>query len=274
MIPPNAIKPVITKRGRDYTDIAVGIIISYGVIPSVGRNEEAKKQARELVTQKGQWISPSDLPEYDSNVDSNLVMGLDSPAIIAIRNIIKEFYGVSTQAPQKIVQKVEVVKPQPVQQPEPAKPKKDNTQVFTPPPQPPSFSRKKNTLRPTPRAKTNKDRWGYLTGYELDYLEYYTRDQLRAIALNYGIRNASRMSGPQLIGLIKSDEDYQKAKPEKVDTPNIATKAKNPLQRSGKKIYVEGGNGILYVINKNQISKRVRLAKLAEDIFSELAHLL
>lgn len=69
---------------------------------------------------------------------------------------------------------------------------------------------KKNNLKPKAYAQNNIDRWGYLTGHELNSLEDYTRDQLRAIAYRYDISNASRMSAEEVIKNIKDSEGYKK----------------------------------------------------------------
>jgi hypothetical protein len=70
---------------------------------------------------------------------------------------------------------------------------------------------KKNNLKPKAYAKNNIDRWSHLTGYELSSLKEYTRDQLRGIASRYGIKNASRLSGDEVIKQIQNSEDYKKA---------------------------------------------------------------
>jgi len=70
---------------------------------------------------------------------------------------------------------------------------------------------KKNNLKPKAYAKNNIDRWSHLTGYELSSLKGYTRDQLRGIASRYGIKNASRLSGDEVIKQIQNSEEYKKA---------------------------------------------------------------
>jgi hypothetical protein len=68
----------------------------------------------------------------------------------------------------------------------------------------------KNNLKPNLSAKNNIDRWGHLTGHELNSLQDYTRDQLRAIALKYGIANASRKLAEEVIKLIEESKDFKK----------------------------------------------------------------
>jgi hypothetical protein len=68
----------------------------------------------------------------------------------------------------------------------------------------------KNNLQPNLSAKNNIDRWGHLTGHELNSLQDYTRDQLRAIALKYGIANASRKLAEEVIRLIEESKDFKK----------------------------------------------------------------
>lgn len=70
---------------------------------------------------------------------------------------------------------------------------------------------KKNNLKPKAYAKNNIDRWKHLSGYELDSLLDYTRDQLRGIASKYDIKNASRMSTEEVIKEIKESEGYKQA---------------------------------------------------------------
>ncbi len=71
---------------------------------------------------------------------------------------------------------------------------------------------KKNTLKPKPYAKDNIDRWIHLTGYELNSLEDYTRDQIRALASKYGIkRYSSYKDKNELAEAISKTEAYIKA---------------------------------------------------------------
>lgn len=69
---------------------------------------------------------------------------------------------------------------------------------------------KPNLSGPKGRLKNNIDRWGHLTGHELNSLQDYTRDQLRAIALKYGIANASRKLAEEVIRLIEESKDFKK----------------------------------------------------------------
>lgn len=70
---------------------------------------------------------------------------------------------------------------------------------------------KKNNLKPKAYAKTNIDRWSHLSGHELDSLEDYTRDQLRAIAFKYEIKNASKMTAEEVNQKITESEGYKQA---------------------------------------------------------------
>ena len=93
MIPPEAIKPVISKSGRDNTQIAVGSLIAYRV---VSQTQEGIQKAKDIIAANDNWLVPSLLPEYYNDIDSDLIVGRDTPAIISIRNSLKEFYGLTT----------------------------------------------------------------------------------------------------------------------------------------------------------------------------------
>ncbi len=71
---------------------------------------------------------------------------------------------------------------------------------------------KKNNLKPKAYAKNNIERWKHLTGYELEDFssEYYTRDQIRAIASRYGVKNYSKYKNmDELIQVIKQTLGYR-----------------------------------------------------------------
>ena len=73
---------------------------------------------------------------------------------------------------------------------------------------------KRNNLKPKAYAKNNIDKWSYLTGYELEAFtsEYYTRDQVRAIASRYGVKKYSSYKNmDELIEVIKETEGYKEA---------------------------------------------------------------
>ena len=72
---------------------------------------------------------------------------------------------------------------------------------------------KKNNLKPKPYAKNNIERWKHLNGHELEEFttKYYTRDQIRAIAARYGIKNYSRRTADELVNIIKQTDDWKKA---------------------------------------------------------------
>ena len=97
MIPDKALIPVITKGGRDNTELAIGVLLVYKIIPSVGRTEEAIREAKAIVATKSHWISPQSLPEYSVEVEDTLIKGGENEAIISIRNKIKEFYGLTSK---------------------------------------------------------------------------------------------------------------------------------------------------------------------------------
>jgi hypothetical protein len=70
----------------------------------------------------------------------------------------------------------------------------------------------KNNLKPKSYATDNIDKWSYLTGYELNSLEDYTRDQIRALASKYGIkRYSSYKDMKELAKAVSETEEYKKA---------------------------------------------------------------
>ena len=93
MIPPEAIKPIISKGGRDSTELAVGTLIAYRVLP---HTNEGIDKAKKLIADSDNWLVPSLLPEFYNDIDSDLMTGKETPGIIAIQNHLKEFYGLTT----------------------------------------------------------------------------------------------------------------------------------------------------------------------------------
>jgi hypothetical protein len=227
MIPPKAIKP-IRKNGRDSTEIAVGSLIAYRVF---AQTQEGIDKAKKLIANNDEWLVPSMLPEYYDGIDSDLMTGKENDAIRAITGQLKEFYGLTTPSAgtQDFVDtRVEQIK---VEQPTTIKEKK------------------KNNLKPKPYAKDNIDRWSRLTGYELDSLLDYTRDQLRALASKYGVKRYSTYKDKnELAEVIRNTVAYQQAAPKtvekKIEKVNIPKKSEQP---SGIKIpqahYIQGQRG-------------------------------
>jgi hypothetical protein len=91
MIPEKAIKPII-KNGRDNTEIAVGTLIAYGVFP---HTTEGIEKAKKLIAESENWLVPSQLPDYYDGIDSDLIVGRETPGILSIRKKLKEFYKIS-----------------------------------------------------------------------------------------------------------------------------------------------------------------------------------
>jgi murein DD-endopeptidase MepM/ murein hydrolase activator NlpD len=91
MIPEKAIKPII-KNGRDNTEIAVGTLIAYGVFP---HTTEGIEKAKKLIEESENWLVPSQLPDYYDGIDSDLIVGRETPGILSIRRKLKEFYKIS-----------------------------------------------------------------------------------------------------------------------------------------------------------------------------------
>jgi hypothetical protein len=92
MIPEKAIKPIKKSNGRDNTEIAVGTLIAYGVFP---QTQEGIQKAKDTIAANDNWLVPSELPEYYDGIDSDLMVGRDTPAVISIRQKLKEFYKLS-----------------------------------------------------------------------------------------------------------------------------------------------------------------------------------
>jgi len=70
----------------------------------------------------------------------------------------------------------------------------------------------KNNLKPKSYATDNIDKWSYLTGYELNSLEDYTRDQIRALASKYGIkRYSSYKDMKELAKAVSETQEYKEA---------------------------------------------------------------
>lgn len=83
----------------------------------------------------------------------------------------------------------------------------------------------KNNLQPKSNAKNNIDKWSHLTGYELPNGitdKSYTRDQIRALAAKYGIKNySSYKNATELAEAIQNTNAYKQAakKPTKKTEP-------------------------------------------------------
>lgn len=92
MIPEKAIKPIISKSGRDNTEIAVGSLIAYGVFP---QTNEGIQKAKDTIAANDNWLVPSLLPNYYDGIDSDLIVGRETAGIINIRGLLKEFYKLS-----------------------------------------------------------------------------------------------------------------------------------------------------------------------------------
>lgn len=70
----------------------------------------------------------------------------------------------------------------------------------------------KNNLKPKAYAKNAIDRWSYLTGYELNSLAEYNRDQIRALASKYGVKRYSTYKDMvELAKVVSETEGYIKA---------------------------------------------------------------
>jgi hypothetical protein len=92
MIPPEAIKPIISKGGRDSTELAVGTLIAYRVVP---QTQEGIQKAKDTIAANDNWLVPSLLPNYYDGIDSDLMTGRETAGIINISGLLKEFYKLS-----------------------------------------------------------------------------------------------------------------------------------------------------------------------------------
>ncbi len=89
MIPDKAIKKI---KNQAHIEIAVGSLIAYGVFPLT---DEGIAQAKKIVEGRDTWLAPSDLNDYYDGIDTDLMIGKQTPGIRSIRNQLKEFYGIS-----------------------------------------------------------------------------------------------------------------------------------------------------------------------------------
>ena len=239
MIPPEAIKPIISKSGRDNTELAVGTLIAYRVVP---QTQEGIQKAKDTIAANDNWLVPSLLPNYYDGIDSDLMTGKETAGIINISGLLKEFYGLTTKTAE-----VETAVDTRVKQP-PATPTPSATDTRVSQPIA-AKEKKKNNLKPKPYAKDNIDRWSRLTGYELDSLSDYTRDQLRALASKYGIkRYSSYKDKNELAEVIRNTVAYQQAAPKtvekKVEKVNLPKPAEQPSTiKIPQAHYIQGQRG-------------------------------
>jgi hypothetical protein len=117
MIPQKALKPIISKGGRDYTKTAVEIALAYKIFSFDGKDYNQKySEAEKIVATRNQWVSPSNLPEYYDGIDSHLNMGKDTEGILAIRRQLKEFYGLSSASTETAEDTRTPTEPEPVEE--------------------------------------------------------------------------------------------------------------------------------------------------------------
>ena len=249
MIPPEAIKPIISKGGRDSTELAVGTLIAYRVVP---QTQEGIDKAKKIIANSKEWLVPSTHPEYYNDIDSDLMVGKETPGILAIQNHLKEFYGLTTPSVVKKPVADTKVKQPPAAPPDPTPTPSAGTQDFvdTRVEKPATTKeKKKNNLKPKPYAKDNIDRWSRLTGYELDSLSDYTRDQLRALASKYGIkRYYSYKDKNELAEVIQNTVAYQQAAPKTVEKKIEKVKLPKPAEQPSiikipQAHYIQGQRG-------------------------------
>jgi hypothetical protein len=94
-VPSSAIKKVKTKT-RDNTQTAILVLIRYGVFSSYDIDK-----AIAVVNAKDTWIAPSNLPDYTDQIENDIVVGRETPEILAIRKIIAEHYDIDLEEKEK-----------------------------------------------------------------------------------------------------------------------------------------------------------------------------
>lgn len=114
---------------------------------------------------------------------------------------------------------------------------------------------KKNNLKPKAYAKNNIDRWIHLTGYELEEFssEYYTRDQVRAIASRYGVRSYTKYKNmDELIQVIKQTDGYREAGKKQRETLYEKIRDKTGGESKPLSWYMKELKGLMTDIKKEQ----------------------
>lgn len=98
----------IRKKNKDLSELAVSVLIAYRVFPQTTDGIDAAKR---LIAKSDYWLPPSALPPYYDEIESDLMVGKETPGIVAIRMMLKEFYKISTGAeiPKDTTKKQELV---------------------------------------------------------------------------------------------------------------------------------------------------------------------
>ena len=94
----------------------------------------------------------------------------------------------------------------------------------------------KNNLKPKPYAKNNIDRWIHLTGHELNSLDEYTRDQIRALASKYGVKRYSSYKDMTELAKIVSETEGFKQAGKKEGYKTIFEKVEEKSEGEGKSL--------------------------------------
>lgn len=94
VLPKKAVK-LIRKNGRDSSEIAIGTLIAYRVFPYT---TEGIEKAKKIIANSEYWVVPSELPDYYDGIDSDIMVGKETPGISAITEILKAFYKIKSSA--------------------------------------------------------------------------------------------------------------------------------------------------------------------------------
>jgi hypothetical protein len=221
-----------------------------------GQDPMPLEKALALVRAKGARIDTWAIPGLDMDAANNdASMGRSTPATEAVAAAYRQFYGVAVppstpSATTETAVDTRVKQPPAAPTSTPTPSATTETATDTRVTQPAAAKeKKKNNLKPKPYAKDNIDRWSRLTGYELDSLSDYTRDQLRALASKYGIkRYSSYKDKNELAEVIKNTVAYQQAAPKivekKVEKVNLPKPAEQPSTiKIPQAHYIQGQRG-------------------------------
>jgi len=124
--PQSAVKKFTKPAHRE---IAVGIVLAYGLFP---RTNDGVEKAKRFIASRTTWLAPSELPNYYDEIESDLMTGKETAGIVNIRMILREFYGIPEERDKVIP--VEIVKPSNKKETKPTKkePTTGETQIYKP----------------------------------------------------------------------------------------------------------------------------------------------
>lgn len=94
VLPKKAVK-LIRKNGKDFSEIAAGTLIAYRIFP---HTTEGIEKAKKIIANSEYWVVPSELPDYYDDIDSDIMVGKETPGISAIAEILRAFYKIKSSA--------------------------------------------------------------------------------------------------------------------------------------------------------------------------------